>query len=143
MSEGSLSTGSVVTHLPFSSLRKKQLSRPVWQAMPPTCSTLSSTASASQSRRTSTTFCTCPDCSPLRHNRLRERDQYTASFFSTVCWSASRFIHATVRIFPEDASCPTAGLSPCSFQGTSSRKLTGHTWYCNRSGTDHVFPSRS
>src|SRR5688572_32362476 len=49
---------STVVHFPFSSLRKKQLSRPVWQAMPPACCTLSSTASASQSRRTSTTICT-------------------------------------------------------------------------------------
>src|SRR6185295_12481487 len=75
MREGSLRTGSTVTHFPFSSLRKKQLSRPVWQAMPPACCTFSSTASASQSRRTSTTFCTLPDSSPLRQSFLRERDQ--------------------------------------------------------------------
>src|SRR5947209_1021455 len=35
MSEGSFSTGSTLTQLPFSSLRTKPLSRPVWQAMPP------------------------------------------------------------------------------------------------------------
>src|SRR5688572_4283064 len=123
MSAGSLSTGSRVTHFPFSSLRKKQLSRPVWQAMPPTCSTLSSSASASQSRRSSRSFCTWPDSSPLRHSLLRERDQYTASLFSTVCSSAARFIHATVNTLPVEESCATAAISPCSFQGTSSSQL--------------------
>jgi hypothetical protein len=75
MSAGSLSTGSVVTHLPSSSLRKKQLSRPVWQAMPPAWSTRSRIASESQSSRISRTFCVRPDSSPLRQSFLRERDQ--------------------------------------------------------------------
>src|SRR5207302_11025758 len=75
ISDGSYSTGSVATHLPFCSFLKKQFSRPVWQAMPPTCSTLSSSASASQSMRTSRTFWTFPDSSPLRQSFFRERDQ--------------------------------------------------------------------
>src|SRR3989454_6860381 len=112
MVDGSFSTGSVVTQLPFSSLRKKQLSRPVWHAMPPTCSTCSNTASASQSSRSSRTFCTWPDASPLRHNRRRERDQYTASLVAAVCASASRFIHATVSTRPVLASCATAAIRP-------------------------------
>jgi len=57
---------------------KKQLRLPVWQAIPPNCSTFSRTTSLSQSTRKSSTFCVLPDTSPLRHRRWRERDQYTA-----------------------------------------------------------------
>src|SRR6185295_10435590 len=123
MSAGSLSTGSTVTHFPFSSFRKKQLSRPVWQAMPPTCSTLRRIASASQSMRISRTFCVLPDSSPLRQSLLRERDQYTASRVSAVFCSASRFIQATVRIRSDEKSCVTTATSSCSFHGTSSSQL--------------------
>ena len=72
-------TGSVATQRrsPGSPSRrlKKQRRRPVWQAMPATDSTRSSTVSASQSRRTSTTRCTWPEVSPFFHSDLRERDQ--------------------------------------------------------------------
>src|SRR6185436_18578436 len=137
MSLGSFSTGSVLTHLPFSSLRKKQLSRPVWQAMPPACSTLSRIASASQSRRNSRSFCTWPDSSPLRHSLLRERDQYTACWVFAVSSNAARFIQATVRTLPEEKSWATAAISPCSFHGTSSSQLMRAKR--TKSGTDHVF----
>src|SRR5258706_5530505 len=136
MADGSFSTGSVVTQLPFSSLRKKQLSWPVWQAMPPTCSTCKSTVSASQSSRSSRTFCTCPDCSPLRHSRLRERDQYTASPFSAVCSSASRFIHATVSTRPLAASCATAAIRPSLSHGTSSSQA-----FIRGPSVSHLYPA--
>src|SRR6266436_3899315 len=46
ISLGSLITGSTVTQRPLSSFWKKQLCLPVWQAIPPPCSTLSSTTSS-------------------------------------------------------------------------------------------------
>src|SRR3989338_6863832 len=63
-------------------------------------------------------FWTCPDSSPFRQSFLRERDQYTASFFCQVSFNASRFIHATVSTRPVAASCATADTSPSSDQFT-------------------------
>ncbi len=57
-----------------SGARWKQLRSPVWQAGP-LCRTRYSTASASQSTRTSTTSCTCPLVSPFIHSARRERLQ--------------------------------------------------------------------
>src|SRR5574340_9298 len=91
--------------------------------MPPTCSIFSSTTSLSQSRRVSLTFCTWPDSSPLRHSLLRERDQYTPRPVRAVSSSASRFIHATIRISPLAASCAIAGTSPCASHLTVSSQF--------------------
>src|SRR5690606_40358507 len=72
--------------------------------MPPSWCTLSRMTSPSQSRRRSCTAWTCPDSSPLRHRRWRERDQYTARAVAAVSARASRFIQATIRICPLWAS---------------------------------------
>src|SRR5439155_18618428 len=102
--EGLAITGSVSTQrrsapVPSSRL-KKQRRRPVWHAIPATDSTVRSTASASQSRRSSSTRSTCPEVSPFFHRTLRERDQYTASPVLAVLASASRFIHASISTSP-------------------------------------------
>jgi hypothetical protein len=73
--------------------------------------------------RTSRTFCVCPDSSPLRHRRLRERDQYTACWLLTVSCSASRFIHATVSTRCEEKSCATTAINPSLFHGNPSSQL--------------------
>src|SRR3990170_2962112 len=99
---------------------KKQLRLPVWHAIPPCCSTISRMASPSQSRRISLTCCTCPDCSPLRHNFLRERDQYVACPVSTVAISVSRFIHADIRILFEYCSWTITDTRPSPFHLISS-----------------------
>src|SRR5450830_86003 len=118
MVSGSFSTGSASCQSPFgaspSNLWKKQEWRPVWQAMPPACSTFSSTTSSSQSSRISSTFCTWPDSSPLCHSFLRERLQYTASPSSTVLYSASRFIQANISTSLLPASWAITGTRPCS-----------------------------
>ena len=54
------------------SAQEKQERRPVWQATP-TWSTSASTASPSQSRRSSRRCCTWPEVSPLRQRPWRER----------------------------------------------------------------------
>ena len=63
----------------------------------PVCSTLSSTTSLSQSRRSSRTFWTLPLSSPFVQSRPRDRLQYTASPSSAVLASASRFMNASIR----------------------------------------------
>src|SRR5437868_439996 len=116
MAAGSFSTGSTVCQSPPSTspsnFWKKQECLPVWHAMLSICVTLSSTTSSSQSRRISWTFCTCPDSSPLCHNRLRDRDQNTASPISTVRCSASRFMYANISTSLE----PTYRTGQCQVE---------------------------
>jgi hypothetical protein len=105
-----------VDGLPAAVLRgwKKQLRRPVWQAMPPTCSIFSSTTSLSQSMRISRTFCVWPDSSPLCQSLPRERDQYTASPRFSVRASARGSSRRTSgrRRFRHPARWPAPGR-PC------------------------------
>ena len=72
---GSLSTGSTSCHSPSSSRWKKQRSRPVWQAMPPTCSTTSSDRVAVAVEADLAHALHVAGRSPLRHSLPRERDQ--------------------------------------------------------------------
>src|ERR1700739_809981 len=128
MCSGSFRTGSTATQLPASTepsnFWKKHECRPVWQAMPDTCSTFSSTTSSSQSSRTSCTCCTWPDSTPLNHRRWREREKYTARPVSTVFANASRFIHANIRTSLLDASCAITGTRPCAYHLTLSSQST-------------------
>src|SRR5688572_23515981 len=124
ISSGSVITGSTACHCSPSRRRKKQLSRPVWQAMPPVCSTAYSTTSPSQSRRISTTFWRCPDSSPLCHSCLRERDQYTAGPDAAVATRPSRFAHATISTRALPLSCAMTGTRPSASKFTSSSQFT-------------------
>ena len=76
------------------------------------------------------TLCTWPDSSPLCHSRLRERDQYTASPFSTVSAKASRFIQATIKMRAagrilgngryQSLLVPVHGIEPVAHSRTST-----------------------
>src|SRR6202012_3735684 len=128
MCSGSFSTGSTATQPPSSTepsnFWKKHEWRPVWHAMPDTCSTFNSTTSSSQSSRTSCTCCTWPDSSPLNHKRWREREKYTARPVSTVFANASRFIHANISTSFVDASCAITGTRPFASHLTLSSQFT-------------------
>ena len=70
-----------------------------------------SSASPSQSSRSSSTASVLPDVSPLRHSSSRERLQNQASPVSRVSRSASSFIQASISTRPVAASCTIAGRS--------------------------------
>src|SRR5262249_49124448 len=72
----------------------KQVRSPVWQATP-TWSTLTSTASPSQSSATDLTSCALPDVSPLTQYCCRERDQYVAPPVGRVRCKASSSLPPT------------------------------------------------
>src|SRR5438105_1715636 len=97
----------------------------------PSCSTLSSTTSLSQSRRSSCTFWMWPDSSPLCHRRLRERLKYTASPSSAVFASASRFMKANISTSLLPISCAIAGTKPLASHLTSSSQFIVSV-YCSR-----------
>src|SRR5690606_11134009 len=96
-----------------SSLWKKQLVVPVWQVGPAGFAR-TSTASASQSMRSSTTESVLPLVSPFFHSACRDRDQKCTTPVSRVSRSASAFIHASMSTVPRSASCTTQGTRPRS-----------------------------
>ena len=115
--------GWSINQLPCFNFLKKQLCRPVWQAMPPTCSTINKITSSSQSNRISCTRWIWPDSSPLRHNLLRLRDQYTTCLLSLVSINASRFIHANISTLPVPNSCAMTGTKSFASHFISSNQF--------------------
>ena len=105
----------------------KQVWSPVWQAAP-TWSTMKSSVSPSQSRRTSLTHCTWPDVSPLTQYSRRER----TSTSPARCRSCGR----APRRRPRRASAPrrtraagrrrARGPRPCAGGERRSRVEGGH-----------------
>ena len=82
----------------------------VWHTGPAGMTRMSS-ASPSQSSRSSSTASVLPDVSPLRHSCSRERLQNQPSPVSRVSRSASSFIQASISTRPVAASCTIAGRS--------------------------------
>ena len=98
--------------------RKKQCRFPVWQAARPTCSTLRSSASPSQSTCRLFRICTFPLCSPLCQ-RPRVRLQYTTCPRRSVSRSDSSFMCASIRISPLSWSCAIAVTRPLPLEKSS------------------------
>src|SRR6185312_6185308 len=95
--------------------RWKHERSPVWQAGP-SWSTRTSSASPSQSSRTSRTHCRCPEVSPFTQYSRRLRDQYVARPVVSVRCSASSSIHASMSTSPVSPSWTTAGTSPSALR---------------------------
>src|SRR5262249_43188004 len=107
----------------------KQERSPVWQATP-TWSTLTSTASPSQSRATAFTNWTWPDVPPFTQRCCRDRDQYVARPVVSVRWSASSSIQPTMSTSSVSYCWITATMSPLASRlsrsatpGSSMRQL--------------------
>ena len=98
--------------------RWKQLRSPVWQAGP-SWSTSRSSASPSQSRRTSRTHWRCPEVSPFTQYSPRLRDQYVARPVVRVRCSASSSIQASMSTSPVSCCCTTAATSPAGSRRSS------------------------
>ena len=90
------STASASAGTGSSSPLWKQVRSPVWHAGP-AGSTSARIASSSQSSRSSLSFWTFPEVSPLCHSSFRERDQNHISPVSRVRSSASSFMYASVE----------------------------------------------
>src|SRR6202012_5786983 len=137
MCSGSFSTGSTTDHWPSSTVPsnfwKKHEWRPVWHAMPDTCSPFSRTTPSSQWRGICCTGCTWPDSSPLNHRRWREREKYTARPVSAVFASASRFIHANISTSLLDASWAITGTRPFASHLTLSSQSTAEGFITSQS----------
>ena len=86
----------------------KQVRSPVWHAGP-AGSTSARMASSSQSSRSSLSFWTFPEVSPLCQSSFRERDQNHISPVARVRSSASSFMYASVSTSPVPASWTMQG----------------------------------
>ncbi len=91
--------------------RSKQLRVPRWQ-VGPVGSTVTRSASPSQSAARPTSRRTLPLVSPLRHRRSREREWKWTSPLAMVAASASASMWATIRTRPSWTSWTTAVTSP-------------------------------
>src|SRR6185312_13494858 len=99
--------------------RWKHERSPVWQAGP-SWSTSTSSASPSQSSRTSRTHCRCPEVSPLTQYSLRLRDQYVARPVVSVRCRASSSIQATISTSPVSCCWTTAATRPLGSRRSSA-----------------------
>ena len=82
--------------------------------MPPTCSTLTSRVSASQSFWMDLIFWRCPDSSPFFQSFCLLLDQKWVYPVSYILETASSFAHATMSTSLVIQSWTTTGISPFS-----------------------------